>query len=134
MNYWLMKSEPDAYSYEQLERDKKGVWDGVRNYQARNNMKEMKEGDLFLFYHSNIGKEVVGIGKIIKEHYPDPTTEDKHWVVVEVAPFKKLKQPVTLERIKAEPRLSQMPLVRHTRLSVMPIKKEEFDLVVELGS
>lgn len=134
MNYWLVKSEPDVYSYDTLLKDGKGTWDGVRNYQARNNLKEMKTGDLMLFYHSNIGKEVVGIARIIKEHYQDPTTDDTRWVVVDVAPFKKLDKPVSLIDIKANENLQQIHLVRQGRLSVMGLKKEEFDLIVLLGS
>ena len=134
MNYWLVKSEPDVYSYDTLVKAGKGTWDGVRNYAARNNLKGMKTGDLLLFYHSNIGKEVVGIAKVIKEFYQDPTTEDPAWVVVDVTPFKKLSKPVTLQTIKADPRLQDVFLVKQGRLSVMPLKKEEFDIILELGS
>jgi len=134
MNYWLVKSEPDVYSYDTLLKDGKGTWDGVRNYQARNNLREMKKGDLLLFYHSNIGKEVVGIAKVIKEQYQDPTTENPNWVVVDVAPFQKLDKPVSLMAIKANENLQQIHLVRQGRLSVMSLKKEEFDLIVQLGT
>lgn len=134
MNYWLMKSEPDVYSYDTLVKDGKGMWDGVRNYTARNNLKTMKVGDLVLFYHSNIGKEVVGIATIIKEHYPDPTAESGDWVVVDVAPFQKLNKPVSLQTIKSDPMLTNMLIIKQGRLSVMPVKKEEFDRIVELGS
>jgi predicted RNA-binding protein with PUA-like domain len=134
MNYWLVKSEPDVYGFDTLLKDKKGVWDGVRNYQARNNLQAMKIGDLLLFYHSNIGKEVVGIAKVIKEHYQDPTTDDTRWVVVDVAPVEKLKKPVSLETIKSDPSLQNIHLVRQGRLSVMPLKKEEFDRILELGN
>lgn len=116
-----------------MKKDKKTFWDGVRNYQARNNLKDMKKGDLCLFYHSNEGKEVVGIVKVVKEHYQDPTTDDSNWVVVDVAPFKALKKPVTLEQIKADPRLSNIALVRQGRLSVMGLSKEEFDTILELS-
>lgn len=133
MNYWLMKSEPDVYSFDKLVRDKKGIWDGVRNYQARNNLKEMKKGDLALFYHSNIGKEVVGIVKIIKENYPDPTIDDARWVAVEVEPVKKLKTPVTLQKIKSDAVLQQIGLIKQSRLSVIKLKKEEFDYILLLG-
>lgn len=133
MNYWLMKSEPDVYSFDKLVNDKKGIWDGVRNYQARNNLKEMKKGDLALFYHSNIGKEVVGIVKIIKENYPDPTIDDARWVVVEVEPVKKLKTPVTLQKIKSDAVLQQIGLIKQSRLSVIKLKKEEFDYILLLG-
>jgi predicted RNA-binding protein with PUA-like domain len=133
MNYWLVKSEPDKYPFEQLLKDKSTVWDGVRNYAARNNLKAMKVGDLLLFYHSNEGKEVVGIAKVVKEFYQDPTTDDTNWVVVEIAPHKKLKKPVGLHQIKANKVLKEMELVRLSRLSVVPVKKEEFDLIVSLG-
>ncbi len=134
MNYWLVKSEPFKYSWEQFEKDKKTFWDGVRNYQARNNLKAMKKGDLVLFYHSNEGKEVVGIAKVMKEHYQDPTTDDSNWVVVDLSPHKKLKKPVGLDVIKTDNRLENISLVRQGRLSVMPLKKEEFDVILELGS
>ncbi len=133
MQYWLIKSEPFKYSFEQFLKDKKTFWDGVRNYQARNNLKAMKKGDLLLFYHSNEGKEIVGIAKIVKEFYQDPTTEDPNWVVVDVAPVKKLKNPVSLQQVKAEPRLSEMGLVKFMRLSVQSVKKEEFDIIMELA-
>ena len=133
MNYWLIKSEPFKYSFDQFMVDKKTFWDGVRNYQARNNLREMKKGDLLLFYHSNEGKEVVGIAKIVKEAYQDPTTEDANWVVVDVAPVKKLKNPVTLEMVKKDKRLANMALVKLMRLSVQPVKKEEFDIILELA-
>lgn len=134
MNYWLLKSEPDVYSYDTLVADGKGVWDGVRNFQARNHLMAMKAGDLALFYHSNIGKEVVGIVKIITEHYPDPTADSDKWVVVEVVPVQKLHKPVTLQQIKNTPALQNIHLVRQGRLSVMPLKKGEFDLIVQMGS
>ncbi len=134
MNYWLIKSEPDVYGYDTLLKDGKGTWDGVRNFAARNNLKGMKTDDLALFYHSNIGKEVVGIAKIIKEYYQDPTTEDPNWVAVDVAPFQKLKTPVTLEKIKKDEQLKDIMLVRLGRLSVMPLKKEEFDRIIELSN
>ena len=133
MNHWLLKSEPVKYSWEQMQKDKKTFWDGVRNYQARNNLKEMKKGDLCLFYHSNEGKEVVGIVKVVKEFYQDPTTDDANWVVVDVAPFKQLKQPVTLEQIKAGKRLANIGLVRQGRLSVMKLTNVEFDVILELS-
>ncbi|PZR38993.1 MAG: EVE domain-containing protein [Azospira oryzae] len=131
MNYWLMKSEPDVYSWDDLVRDKKATWDGVRNYQARNNLKAMKKGDLVLIYHSNIGKEIVGIAKIVKENFPDP--KDTDWVVVDIAPEKKLKTPITLAQVKADKRLTEMALVKAQRLSVQPVRKEEFDLVLALS-
>jgi predicted RNA-binding protein with PUA-like domain len=133
MNHWLLKSEPVKYSWEKMLEDKRTFWDGVRNYQARNNLREMKKGDLCLFYHSNDGKEVVGIVKVVKEHYQDPTTDDSNWVVVDVAPFKSLKKPVTLQQIKADKRLSQIGLVRQGRLSVMKLTAAEFDRILELS-
>lgn len=133
MNYWLVKSEPFKYSWEQFVKDKKTFWDGVRNYQARNNLRGMKKGDLVLWYHSNEGKEIVGIAKVAKEHYQDPTTEDPNWVVVDLAPFKKLKNPVTLEQIKADKRLRNIGLVKQGRLSVMSMTAEEFDMILELS-
>lgn len=134
MNHWLVKSEPFKYSWEKFNQDGRTFWDGVRNYQARNNLKAMKEGDLVLFYHSNEGKNVVGIAKVVKEFYQDPTTDDTNWVVVDLAPVEALKTPVTLEQIKAEESLKDISLVRQGRLSVMPLKAEEFDKVLEMGS
>ncbi|MGJ1431769.1 EVE domain-containing protein [Sphingobacterium spiritivorum] len=134
MNYFLVKSEPFKYSWEQFNKDGQTFWDGVRNYQARNNIKAMKEGDLVLFYHSNEGKEVVGIAKVVKEFYQDPTTEDERWVVVDLAPVETFKNPVTLEQIKSDTLLQDVALVRQGRLSVMPLKPEEFDRIVELGN
>ena len=134
MNYWLVKSEPFKYSWEKFNEDGRTFWDGVRNYQARNNLKEMKVGDLVLFYHSNEGKNVVGVAKVVKEFYQDPTTADDRWVVVDLAPVETLKNPVSLETIKADERLKDISLVRQGRLSVMTLKKEEFDRILELGS
>lgn len=134
MNYFLVKSEPFKYSWEQFNKDGETFWDGVRNYQARNNLKAMKKGDLVLFYHSNEGKEVVGIAKVVKEFYQDPTTDDERWVVVDLAPVETFKKPVTLEDVKADPFLQDIALVRQGRLSVMPLKAEEFDRIVELGN
>ena len=131
MNHWLMKTEPSTYSWEDLMRDKKTGWDGVRNYQARNNLKAMKKGDLVFIYHSMDDKAIVGIAKITKENYPDP--KDNEWVAVEIAPVKKLKKPVTLAQIKADKRFTNMALVKSSRLSVQPVKAEEFDLVIALS-
>lgn len=131
MNYWLMKSEPSTYSWADLEKDKKATWDGVRNFQARNNLKAMKKDDLAFIYHSNEDKAIIGIAKISKENYPDPAEKD--WVVVDIAPVKKLKASVSLAQIKADKRLSDMVLVRASRLSVQPVKKEEFELVIKLS-
>lgn len=133
MNYWLIKSEPFKYSWEQFEKDKVTFWDGVRNYAARNNLKAMKKGDLLLWYHSNEGLEIVGIAKVAKEFYQDPTTDDANWVVVDVKPFKKLRKPVSLAQIKAEPRLQNMDLVRLGRLSVQTVKEEEWNIVMEMA-
>jgi predicted RNA-binding protein with PUA-like domain len=133
MNYWLIKSEPSTYAYERLEKDKSTVWDGVRNYAARINLRAMKKGDMLLFYHSNEGKEIVGIAKVLKEAFPDPTAKEGDWVAVEIAPYKKIKKTITLEQIKADKILKSMELVRLSRLSVSPVRKEEFDRVLELS-
>jgi predicted RNA-binding protein with PUA-like domain len=133
MNYWLVKSEPFKYSWNKFLEDGSTFWDGVRNYQARNNLKAMKKGDMVLFYHSNEGMEVVGIAKVTKEHYQDPTTTDTNWVVVDLKPHKSFKKPVTLSQIKADELLQNIALVKQGRLSVMPLKVEEFDRIVELG-
>ncbi len=133
MNYWLVKSEPFKYSWEQFEKDKKTVWDGVRNFAARNNLRAMKKGDLVFWYHSNEGKEIVGMAQVVKEFYPDPTATDGDWSVVELKPFKKLKKPVTLEQIKADKRLANMDLVRLSRLSVGAVKQAEFDLILSFA-
>ena len=134
MNYWLVKSEPFKYSWAKFNEDKRTFWDGVRNYQARNNLKGMKEGDLVLFYHSNEGMCVVGIAKVVREFYQDPTTEDTNWVVVDLAPVETLKNAVTLSQIKGDEYLKDISLVRQGRLSVMPLKAAEFDRILELGS
>ena len=133
-HYWLVKSEPFKYSWEKFNKDGRTFWDGVRNYQARNNLREMKEGDLVLFYHSNEGKHVVGIAKVVKEAYQDPTTDDTNWVVVDLVPVQSLDKPVTLEQIKAEESLKDIYLIRQGRLSVMPLKATEFDKILEMGS
>lgn len=134
MNYWLVKSEPHKYSWQKFNEDGRTFWDGVRNFQARNNLKAMKEGDLVLYYHSNEGKEIVGIAKVVKEHYQDPTTEDPNWVVVDLAPVESLKKTVTLEQIKKDEFLQNIGLVKQGRLSVMSLKREEFDRIIELGN
>ena len=123
MNYWLVKSEPGAYSWDDLVSLGRDHWDGVRNYQARNNLKLMKEGDEVLFYHSVNGKEVVGIAQVVREYYQDPTTDDDRWVVVDLVPLRKLNKPVSLEQIKADDRLSEFALLRNSRLSVMQLQK-----------
>ncbi len=132
-NYWLVKSEPFKYSWERFLKDGKTVWDGVRNYQARNNLKTMKKGDWVLFYHSNEGLNVVGIAEVIKEYYQDPTTDDKNWVVVDLKPKKTLKNPVDLSQIKNDEILKNMALVKQSRLSVCPVTKIEFDRILELS-
>ena len=133
MNYWLVKSEPHKYSWEKFNKDGRTFWDGVRNYAARNNLRAMKEGDLAFFYHSNEGKEIVGIAKVVKEAYQDPTTDDTNWVVVEFSPVEALKNPVTLVQVKAEPSLQNLELVRLGRLSVSAVKPEEFDKIMEMS-
>jgi len=133
MNYWLIKSEPFKYSWEQFKKDKKTTWDGVRNYAARNNLRDMKKGDLAFFYHSNEGMEIVGIAKVVKESYQDPTTDETAWLVVDFAPFKDLKKPVSLEQIKKEPSLEKMDLVRLARLSVGKVTELEFAKICDMG-
>ncbi|MBL7767298.1 MAG: EVE domain-containing protein [Chitinophagaceae bacterium] len=133
MNYWLIKSEPHKYSWEQFVADKKTFWDGVRNYAARNNLRSMQKGDLALFYHSNEGLEIVGIAEVVKEHYQDPTTEETAWLAVDFKPKKKLKKPVSLQTIKSDKRLATMELVRLQRLSVSAVTKAEFEVILALG-
>jgi len=133
MAYWLVKSEPSAYSWDQLVTDKQTVWSGVRNYAARINLRAMKKGDEALYYHSNEGVEIVGIAKIIKEAYPDPTTEDDRWVAVDIKPLKKLKRSVPLDIIKKDKRLANMDLVRLGRLSVQTVKQEEWKIIMEMA-
>lgn len=133
MAYWLVKSEPSTYSWEQLIKDKKTIWDGVRNYAARNNLKAMKKGEQAFYYHSNEGMEIVGIAQIAKEFFQDPTTEDANWVSVELKPLKKLKNPVGLQSIKVHKKLSDMALVKNSRLSVQPVTEEEWKLILELS-
>lgn len=128
-----MKSEPDVFSYDDLVNKKREHWDGVRNYTARNNMRAMKKGDIALFYHSNIDKAVVGIMKIVKEAYQDPTTEETAWVCVDVAPKEKLKNPVSLVSIKSNPKLANMKLIKQGRLSISDITKEEFDEILNMS-
>jgi len=133
MAYWLIKSEPFKYSWEQFEKDKSTFWDGVRNYAARNHLRAMKKGDQAFWYHSNEGLEIVGIAKVIKEAYPDPTADDETWSAVDFAPFKKLKTPVGLAQIKTDKRLANMALVRLGRLSVQPVTDEEWKIIMELS-
>lgn len=133
MAYWLVKSEPSTYSYENLEKDKQTSWDGVRNYAARGHLKSMKKGDEVLFYHSNEGLEIVGIAKVAKEFYQDPTTDDDAWVVVDLKPYKRLKKPVALADVKKEKKLTNMALVRLGRLSVQPVTDEEWEIVMKMA-
>jgi len=130
MNYWLVKSEPETYSWDTFVKLGQDLWDGVRNYQARNNLKLMKPGDEVLFYHSGSEKQVVGIAKVVKEWYPDPTIDDDRWVVVDLVPVRKLNKPVTLEEIKAEAMLEGLALIKNSRLSVMPVAKNHYQLIV----
>lgn len=131
MNYWLLKTEPDTYSWDRLVKEKKAVWDGIRNFQARKNLKAMKKGDIALIYHTGNEKAVIGLAKVVKEHYPEPA--DPEWSVVEISPEKKLKKAITLAQIKADKRLSNMVLVRAPRLSVQPVSEEEFSIITRLG-
>lgn len=133
MNYWLVKSEPFKYSWDNFVKEGKSVWDGVRNYQARNNMKEMKKGDWVFFYHSNEGMEVIGLAEVKKEFFQDPTTEDPRWVVVEIVPIKKFNKTVTLKMMKSDERLSNLALIKQSRLSVTPVGKQEFDIILSLA-
>ncbi len=133
MNHWIVKSEPFKYSWDHFVNEKRAIWDGVRNYQARNNLMAMKIGDPVLFYHSNEGKEVVGLAKVVAEHYPDPTTDDPRWVVVELEPVEKFPKTVTLAYMKTDERLQQLQLVTHSRLSVLPLSPAEFDIIVGLA-
>ena len=133
MSYWLVKSEPSTYSFEQLQKDGQTTWDGIRNYAARNHLKAMKKGDQVLFYHSNEGLDIVGIAKVAKEAYQDPTTDEEAWVVVDLKPYKRLKKPVSLPQIKADKRLADMALVRIGRLSVQPVTEKEWKVIMELA-
>jgi predicted RNA-binding protein with PUA-like domain len=131
MNYWMVKQEPEAYSWDDFVKDGKTDWTGVRNFQARNNLREMKKGDKVLFYHSVTGKEVVGIATVTKPAFPDPT--DEKWVAVELSPAKPLKKPVSLAQIKANLALANIGLLRQSQLSVMPLSKDEFDEIVSMS-
>ena len=133
MAHWLIKSEPFKYSWDQLVNDKQTFWDRVRNYAARNNLKSMKKGDELFFYHSNEGLEIVGIVKVVKEAYQDPTTTETAWVVVDIKPVRKLKSPVTLAQLKADKRLKNMDIIRLSRLSVGCVTDEEWAIVLELA-
>lgn len=133
MNYWLVKSEPSVYSYDDLVRDKKTFWDGVRNYAARNYLREMKKGDEAFFYHSNEGMDIVGIASVVKEAYQDPTTDNENWVAVDFKPVKKLKHPVSLQSIKEEKSLADMELVKNSRLSVQKVTPSAWKKILKMS-
>jgi len=133
MSYWLVKSEPSTYSYDQLEKDGQTTWDGVRNYAARLHLRGMKKGDEVLYYHSMENLEIVGIAKVSKEAYQDPTTDDDKWVAVDLKPHKKLKKSVSLDQVKKDKRLKEMALVRISRLSVQPVTEKEWKAIMELA-
>jgi predicted RNA-binding protein with PUA-like domain len=133
MEFWLVKQEPSKYSWEEFLKDKKTYWDGVRNYQARNNLQAMKKGDQVFFYHSVVGKQIMGVAQVTRESYPDPTTDDTAWVVVDLKPIKTLKAPVSLAQIKSHPKLKEIALVKQSRLSVTPLTQSEFKIILELG-
>jgi len=134
MKYWLLKSEPDAWSWDNQVKEGASMWDGVRNYQARNNLKEMKKNDLCFFYHSVTERSIIGIVKVIKEYYPDPTDKTDRFVVVDVKAIKKLKNPVSLDQIKENNKLKDIALVKQSRLSVMPLKKTEWDIIIKMSN
>lgn len=132
-SYWLVKQEPETYSWSDFVSDGQTDWTGVRNYQARNNLREMKTGERVLFYHSGKDKAVVGLAEVVKSAYPDPTADDEQWVAVDLKPVKALKNPVPLAAIRYDKRLSQLPLIRQSQLSVMSLTKDEFDIIVATG-
>tara|TARA_B100001057_G_C22427416_1_gene786040 strand:+ start:137 stop:544 length:408 start_codon:yes stop_codon:yes gene_type:complete len=134
VKYWLLKSEPNAWSWANQVKEGASMWDGVRNYQARNNLRKMKKNDLCFFYHSVKERSIVGIVKVVKEYYPDPTDETERFVVVDVKAIKKLKNPVSLDQIKENDKLKDIALVKQSRLSVMPLKKVEWDIVIEMSN
>ena len=134
MQYWLLKSEPNAWSWDDQVKEGASMWDGVRNYQARNNLKKMKIHDYCFFYHSVNEKSIIGIVEVVKTHYPDPTDKQKKFVVVDVKPIRKLNNPVSLKQIKENKKLLNIALVKQSRLSVMPIEKEEWDLIIKLSN
>lgn len=131
--YWMVKQEPETYSWDDFVKDGKTDWSGVRNYQARNNLREMKTGERVLFYHSGKDKAVVGVAEVVKSAYPDPTADDEQWVAVDLKPIKPLKNPVPLAAIRYDKRLAELPLIRQSQLSVMPLTKDEFDIIVATG-
>lgn len=132
--YWMVKQEPETYSWDDFVGDGRTDWSGVRNYQARNNLRQMKVGDRVLFYHSGKEKAVVGLAEVVKSAYPDPTANDPQWVAVDLKPTKPLSTPVPLASIRYDKRLSQLPLIRQSQLSVMPLDKDEFDVIVAMGN
>ena len=134
MKYWLLKSEPHTWSWDNQVKEGASMWDGVRNYQARNNLKEMKKNDLCFFYHSVTERSIVGIVKVVKEYYPDPTDKTDRFVVVDVKATKKLKKPVSLDQIKENNKLKDIALVKQSRLSVMPLKKTEWDIIIKMSN
>ena len=133
MQHWLVKQEPEKYPWTQFVKDKGTYWDGVRNYQARNNLRAMKKGDLVMYYHSVSEKAVVGMAMVTREAYPDPTAKEGDWSVVDLKPVKAMAEPVTLERIKADAKLTEIALIKQSRLSVMPLRAREFRRVLQLG-
>ncbi|PWT82568.1 MAG: EVE domain-containing protein [Acidobacteria bacterium] len=133
-SYWMVKQEPESYSWDDLVRDGRTDWTGVRNYQARNNLREMKTGDRVLFYHSGKDKAVVGLAEVVKAAYPDPTADDDQWIAVDIKPVKPLANPVPLPAIRYDKRLNGLPLIRQSQLSVMPLTKDEFDVITAIGS
>jgi predicted RNA-binding protein with PUA-like domain len=132
--HWMVKQEPEAYSWDDLVDEGRTDWTGVRNYQARNNLREMKSGDTVLFYHSGKDKAVVGVAEVVKGAYPDPTADDPQWVAVDIKPIKALNAPVPLAAIRYDKRLSGLPLIRQSQLSVMPLTKDEFDAIISMGN
>lgn len=133
MKYWLVKQEPTKYNWQKLVEDKETLWDGVRNYQARNNLEAMKKGDMILFYHSVVGKEVMGIATVSKESYQDPNADDPRWLAVNIKPVKKLNHTVSLDTIKKHDKLQNIALIKQSRLSVLPLTRDEFQTILELG-
>jgi predicted RNA-binding protein with PUA-like domain len=133
-SYWMVKQEPETYSWTDFVKDGRTDWSGVRNYQARNNLREMKNGDRVLFYHSGKDKAVVGLAEVVKSAYKDPTADDPQWVAVDLKPIKPFATPVLLAAIRYDKRLSQLPLIRQSQLSVMPLTKDEFDVILAMGN
>lgn len=131
--YWLVKTEPDVYGYDHLAKKEVDMWDGVRNYEARNNLKAMQHGDIVFIYHSNTDTAIVGLAEVATEHYQDPSSDTDKWVAVDLKAVRKLTKPVTLQEIKEEPRLSDMVLVKRGRLSVQPVEKDAFDLILQMA-